>query len=89
LHHPGRSPHAHPPVLLPCSRPPPLIRLDSFSDETGGRLTANLKGSPIDDAVRIANEKIVRTGCRLLYREGPLPVAASGTNVADAERRSF
>jgi cysteine synthase A len=51
-----------------------------------GRVTANLEGSPIDDAVRIDDEEIVRTGYRLLHREGLFLGGTSGTNVAAAVR---
>jgi len=49
-----------------------------------GRVTANLEGSPIDDAVRIEDDEIVRTGYQLLYREGLFLGGTSGANVAAA-----
>jgi cysteine synthase len=51
-----------------------------------GRVTANLEGSPIDDAVRIEDDEIVRTGYQLLYREGLFLGGTSGANVAAAVR---
>jgi cysteine synthase A len=51
-----------------------------------GRVTANLEGSPIDDAVRIEDAEIVRTAYRLLHREGLFLGGTSGTNVAAAVR---
>ncbi len=51
-----------------------------------GRVTANLEGSPIDDAVRIEDDEIVRTGYQLLYREGLFLGGTSGVNVAAAVR---
>jgi cysteine synthase A len=49
-----------------------------------GRVTANLEGTPIDDAVRIDDAEIVRVGYELLYREGLFLGGTSGTNVAAA-----
>jgi cysteine synthase A len=49
-----------------------------------GRVTANLEGSPIDDAVRVEDPDIVRTTYRLLHREGLFLGSTSGTNVAAA-----
>jgi len=51
-----------------------------------GRVTTNLEGSPIDDAVRIEDDEIVRTGYQLLYREGLFLGGTSGANVAAAVR---
>jgi cysteine synthase A len=51
-----------------------------------GRVTANLEGAPIDDAVRIEDDEIVRTGYQLLYREGLFLGGTSGANVAAAVR---
>jgi cysteine synthase A len=51
-----------------------------------GRVTANLEGSPIDDAVRIEDEDIVRTAYRLLHHDGLFLGGTSGTNVAAAVR---
>jgi cysteine synthase A len=49
-----------------------------------GRITANLEGSPIDDAVRIDDAQIVSTGYRLLREEGLFLGGTSGVNVAAA-----
>ena len=49
-----------------------------------GRVTANLEGAPIDDAVRVEDDEIVRTGYQLLYREGLFLGGTSGANVAAA-----
>jgi cysteine synthase A len=51
-----------------------------------GRVTANLDGAPIDDAVRIEDPEIVRTTYRLLHEEGLFLGSTSGTNVAAAVR---
>jgi cysteine synthase A len=51
-----------------------------------GRVTANLEGAPIDDAVRIEDDEIVRTGYQLLYCEGLFLGGTSGANVAAAVR---
>ena len=51
-----------------------------------GRVTANLEGSPIDDAVQIDDPEIVRTTYALLEQEGLFLGSTSGTNVAAAVR---
>ena len=51
-----------------------------------GRITANLEGSPIDDAVQIEDPEIVGTTYRLLHWEGLFLGSTSGTNVAAAVR---
>jgi cysteine synthase A len=51
-----------------------------------GRVTANLEGSPIDDAVQIDDPEIVRTTYALLQQEGLFLGSTSGTNVAAAVR---
>jgi cysteine synthase A len=51
-----------------------------------GRVTANLEGAPIDDAVRLEDPEIVRTAHRLLHEEGLFLGGTSGTNVAAAVR---
>jgi cysteine synthase A len=51
-----------------------------------GRVTANLEGSPIDDAVRVEDPEIVRTTYALLREEGLFLGSTSGTNVAAAIR---
>ena len=49
-----------------------------------GRVTANLEGAPIDDAVRVEDPEIVRTVYRLLYDEGLFLGGTSGVNVSAA-----
>ena len=49
-----------------------------------GRVTANLEGSPIDDAVRVTDADVVATSYRLLHREGLFLGGTSGVNVAAA-----
>jgi len=49
-----------------------------------GRVTANLEGTQIDDAVRVEDAEIVRTAYRLLHREGLFLGGTSGANVAAA-----
>jgi cysteine synthase A len=51
-----------------------------------GRVTANLADSPIDDAVQIGDEEIVRTTYALLREEGLFLGSTSGANVAAAMR---
>jgi len=51
-----------------------------------GRMTANLEGSPIDDAVRIEDPEVVATAYRLLREEGLFLGGTSGVNVAAAVR---
>ena len=51
-----------------------------------GRVTANLRGTPIDSAVSIPDPEVVETVYRLLYREGLFLGSASGVNVAAAVR---
>ncbi len=51
-----------------------------------GRVTANLEGSPIDDAVRIEDMEVVATTYRLLHEEGLFLGGTSGVNVAAAVR---
>jgi cysteine synthase A len=51
-----------------------------------GRVTANLEGSPLDDAVQIEDPEIVRTTYRLLHEEGLFLGSTSGTNVSAAAR---
>jgi cysteine synthase A len=47
-------------------------------------VTANLEGSPIDDAVRVPDRDVVETAYRLLHREGLFLGGTSGVNVAAA-----
>ena len=61
-----------------------LERTDGSSITEGigqGRVTDNLKGAPIDDALFIKDSDVVRTTFRLLYEEGFFVGATSGLNV--------
>ena len=49
-------------------------------------MTANLEGSPIDDAVQIEDAEVVRTTYALLHEEGLFLGSTSGVNVAAAIR---
>ena len=49
-----------------------------------GRVTANLEGAPIDDALRISDAETVRFVYRLLREEGLLLGSTAGINVAAA-----
>ncbi len=49
-----------------------------------GRVTANLQGAPIDDALRIADAETLRFVYRLLREEGLLLGSTAGINVAAA-----
>ncbi len=51
-----------------------------------GRVTANLAGAPIDDAMRIDDAETIRTVYRLLREEGLLLGSTAGINVAAAVR---
>ncbi len=51
-----------------------------------GRVTANLSGAPIDDAVHIPDSETVRYVYRLLREEGLFLGSTSGINVAGAVR---
>jgi cysteine synthase len=51
-----------------------------------GRVTANLAGAPIDDALRIADAESLQFVYRLLREEGLLLGSTSGINVAAAVR---
>jgi cysteine synthase len=51
-----------------------------------GRVTANLKDAPIDDAVHIEDSDTVRCVYRLLHEEGLFLGSTSGINVAAAAR---
>ncbi len=51
-----------------------------------GRVTANLKGAPIDDAVHVEDAETVRHVYRLLREEGLFVGGTSGVNVAAAVR---
>lgn len=49
-----------------------------------GRVTANLHGAPIDDALSIPDEDTIKMVFRLLHEEGFFVGASSGLNVAAA-----
>ena len=49
-----------------------------------GRVTANLEGAPIDDALRISDAETMHYVYRLLREEGLLLGSTSGINVAAA-----
>jgi cysteine synthase A len=51
-----------------------------------GRVTANLAGTPIDDALRISDAEMLRMVYRLLREEGLLLGSTAGVNVAGAVR---
>jgi cysteine synthase A len=51
-----------------------------------GRVTANLEGAPIDDALRISDAETVHCVYRLLREEGLLLGSTAGINVAAAVR---
>jgi cysteine synthase A len=51
-----------------------------------GRVTANLAGAPIDDALRIGDEETLHYVYRLLREEGLLLGSTAGINVAGAVR---
>jgi cysteine synthase A len=51
-----------------------------------GRVTANLAGAPIDDAMRIPDSEMLRNVYRLLREEGLLVGSTAGLNVAGAVR---
>jgi cysteine synthase len=51
-----------------------------------GRVTANLVGTPIDEAIAVTDTEAVETVYRLLYAEGLFLGSASGVNVAAALR---
>jgi len=51
-----------------------------------GRVTANLAGAPIDDALRISDAETIHTVYRLLREEGLLLGSTAGINVAGAVR---
>jgi cysteine synthase A len=51
-----------------------------------GRVTANLAGAPVDDAMRIPDTEMLHTVYRLLREEGLLVGSTSGLNVCGALR---
>jgi len=50
------------------------------------RITANMEGVPVDDAMQIDDHECVRTVYRLLYKEGLFMGGSTGINVAAAVR---
>ena len=66
------------------------LRTDGGSSITEGigtgRITANLAGAPIDDALRISDADMLRMVYRLLREEGLLLGSTAGVNVAGAVR---
>ena len=66
------------------------LRTDGGSSITEGigtgRVTANLEGAPIDDAIRISDAETVHFVYRLLREEGLLLGSTAGINVAAAVR---
>lgn len=71
-------------VLYNYYRNGKLERTDGSSITEGigqGRITENLKDSPIDDALFIKDSDVVCTTFRLLYEEGFFVGATSGLNV--------
>lgn len=50
------------------------------------RITANMEGVPVDDAMQIDDHECVRTVYRLLYQEGLFMGGSTGINVAAAVR---
>jgi cysteine synthase len=61
--------------------------LASITEGIGtGRITANLAGAPIDDAMRIPDAEMLRMVYRLMREEGLLLGSTSGLNVAGAVR---
>ena len=60
---------------------------DSITEGIGqGRITANLEGAPIDEALRIPDDEAVRIVFDLLAEEGLCVGGSSGINVAGAIR---
>jgi cysteine synthase A len=51
-----------------------------------GRVTANLQGAPLDDAMQVDDVEVVRTTYGLLRHEGLFLGSTSGVNVAAAVR---
>jgi len=50
------------------------------------RITANMEGAPVDDAMQIDDQDCVRTVYQLLYEEGLFMGGSTGINVAAATR---
>ena len=65
----------------------PKLEGSSITEGIGSsRVTANLEGTPIDDAMRIPDDECVRMVYRLLRREGLFVGGSTGINVAAAVR---
>ncbi|EMO32786.1 cysteine synthase A [Leptospira santarosai] len=59
----------------------------SFTEGIGnGRITENMKGAPMDDAIRITDEECLKVVYQLLYKDGLFLGGSSGINVAAAVR---
>ena len=63
-----------------------LIQLAGAEGIGIGRVTQNLAGTQIDEAIPVSDAEAVETAYRLLYAEGLLLGSASGVNVAAAAR---
>jgi len=64
---------------------PKVIGGGSITEGIGStRVTENLKGAPIDSAVRVEDEECVRTVYELLHKEGLFLGSSCGINVAAA-----
>ncbi|ASV10859.1 cysteine synthase A [Leptospira santarosai] len=59
----------------------------SFTEGIGnGRITENMKGAPMDDAIRITDEECLKVVYQLLYKDGLFLGGSSGIIVAAAVR---
>jgi cysteine synthase A len=77
---PGSALHAWVKTGQPVMSPGP-----SLTEGIGNsRVTANLDGTPIDDAVQVSDQETVDTVFRLLREEGLFVGASTGCNVAGA-----
>lgn len=66
---------------------PEVVGGNSITEGIGStRVTANLEGSPLDDALMIDDQEAVTTVYRLLHEEGLFLGSSSGINVAAALR---
>ncbi|MDI5987074.1 cysteine synthase A [Halomonas sp. M4R5S39] len=64
---------------------PEVVGGDSITEGIGStRVTANLEGSPLDDALMIEDQEAVTTVYRLLHEEGLFLGSSSGLNMAAA-----
>jgi cysteine synthase A len=63
----------------------PVIEGDSITEGIGqGRITANLEGAPIDDAVQVTDEEALTEVFALIKEEGLVMGGSTGINVAGA-----